>query len=451
MNQLKQLFVYLLLGLSLAILSPVAGATESAQTESTSSSDSKWDVLLQILGQTGQDITNANDQLEQMASRDVVADVEGIFKSVLDGISQYSGQTREKFSEVAGQSLLGGLAIISLSLLGFKFMLEGGNLGYIMADLIQFAMKLGIAVLFLNEFMLWFDQYLFGSFQQLATMAMPNYSEFLPEKLFTAIPVNFIQLIASSFSNLFEQGWMTVFAKLLPTLIMTIFLSLLLLIASLISIVTALATFVMMQIGLAVGPIMIPFMVLRQTEFVFDGWLKFMISAGMTFLVISLLTGMMVAAMTSLMGAYTSQPGALGFSSLLTLHGLLPTLLAGTAIGMLTAHLMMKAPDIAQSLISGGSEGIGKLGMNMQTSGQRVGNNAHNLGATGVGAARAGASAASAGARAGATAASAGAGAAMSAGAAASRRLISAMRSSSGGRSSYGGSSGVTTLPANRD
>lgn len=448
MNILKSWVLSLLMGIALMMAVPLATAqsTTNPPPASTESNSGMLDAFAQIFGQTGQEIRDANSGIEEMASRDVVADVEAIFKSVLDGITSYSTETRQKFSEVAGQTLLGGLAVIALSLLGFKFMLEAGNLGSIMSDLIQFALRAGIAVLFLNEFMLWFNDYLFGSFQQLATMAMPNFSDFSPEKLFTAIPVNFIQLIASSFSNLFDQGAMTVFTKMLPTLLMTIFLSLLLLVASLISIITALATFVMMQIGLAVGPIMIPFLVLRRTEFVFDGWLKFMITAGMTFLIISLLTGMMTSAMTSLMGAYTSQQATMGLSSLLTLHGLLPTLLAGTAVGMLTAHLMMKAPDIAQSLISGGSEGIGKMGMAMQGSGQKVGNQAHTMGAAGIGAARNAGGALGGAASAGASAASAGIGAAAGSAASASRRMISAARASR--TNSTRGVSHVTSLPS---
>lgn len=388
MAKLKELVVYVLLGMSLLLGSSGAFAqsTQNQPPSSSAGTTDAIDALLQIMAQTGRDVQDyAGGRIEDLTGGDVVSDVEKVFGSVLDGLTQYSNQTREAFSEVAGPRLLGGLAVIALSLLGFQLMLEAGNIGAIMTELIQFTLRLGIAVLFLNEFMLWFDQYLFGTFRTLADMAMPNFNSSSPEKMFTAIPVNFIQLIASSFSNLFDQGWMTIFTKLLPTLLMTIFLSLLLLIASLISLVAALATFVMMQIGLAVGPIVIPFLVLQRTQFIFDGWLRFMITAGMTFLVISLLTGMMTGAMTSLMGAYTSQAASLNLGSLITLHGLLPTLLAGTALGMLTAHLMMKAPDIAHALINGGSEGMGRLGQGIQGSGHKVGNNAHNIGARGVG------------------------------------------------------------------
>ena len=308
---------------------------------------------------------------------DVVQDIENTFKSILTGINGYTDNIRNQTMGY-GTSMLGGLAIIAFGLLGIRLGLEGGNLGSIMAELIQTSIKVGIALLFLNEYMTWFNDYLFGSFRMLADIAMPNLGSSSPEKLFTTIPVNFILLVTSSISNLMDQGWFDILTKLLPTLVLVLVLSIIMVLCGLISIVSALSAYVMMGIALAVGPIFIPWLVLQRTSFVFEGWLKFMISTGLTFFVIALITGLSVAAMNSLMIQFTGTQTHFGMASMVTANGFLPALLAGCSLGILTASLMMNASGIASKLISGGAEGIGHLGKSMSRNAGKVGDGVLN-------------------------------------------------------------------------
>jgi type IV secretory pathway VirB6-like protein len=107
-------------------------------------------------------------------------------------------------------------------------------------------------------------------------------------------------------------------------------------------------------IGMSLGPILVPWLIWQRTEFLFDGWLKFMIIAAMTKLVaalmISMVTGIIVA-LTSLSVAVDSSPMGLAKVDMAVAY----IIAIVAAIG---AFMMWQVQGIAQALISGGA-GVG--------------------------------------------------------------------------------------------
>ena len=108
------------------------------------------------------------------------------------------------------------------------------------------------------------------------------------------------------------------------------------------------------QIALAIGlaPLLIPWLVFKPTEFLFSGWLSFLLKAGFG-LVGVLAVGAVVsdgaAAMSTMISTMpTSDEGAMTYA-----------VMAGMSI--IFAFLMLKASDIGSGVISGSATGIGGI------------------------------------------------------------------------------------------
>jgi hypothetical protein len=99
-------------------------------------------------------------------------------------------------------------------------------------------------------------------------------------------------------------------------------------------------------IGMSLGPILVPWLIWQRTEFLFDGWLKFMIIAAMTKLVAALMISMVTGSV-----AVDSSP--LGLAKVDMAVAYMIAIVA--AIG---AFMMWQVQGIAQALISGGA-GVG--------------------------------------------------------------------------------------------
>lgn len=110
-------------------------------------------------------------------------------------------------------------------------------------------------------------------------------------------------------------------------------------------------TQIMVKIGFLLMPIMVPFLLLDKTRFVFDGWLKFMISAGFIKIVGAFLYGLMIGnvneAVEIARTATASESNAVAFyvySALLLLTGIM-------------AFIMAQAQSIGNALTSGIASG----------------------------------------------------------------------------------------------
>lgn len=107
----------------------------------------------------------------------------------------------------------------------------------------------------------------------------------------------------------------------------------------------------MIYIGLAVGPMLIPFLLVPKLSFLFDGWLKFMISASL-YKVIAVLVGLLAMSTVGQVVEYSNTVAGAGesiiFLSLMILF-----------FAMLGKQMMGLADNIATSLASGGVSAVG--------------------------------------------------------------------------------------------
>jgi hypothetical protein len=103
----------------------------------------------------------------------------------------------------------------------------------------------------------------------------------------------------------------------------------------------------MIMVGLTVGPILAPFLLLPPLSYLFNGWIKFMFSAGIVTLVSSviiILVGRIFVELNKLSSVVTDGT-ELGINLL--------AIFMMTAIGALGTYLSLKAPEIAMAMVSG--------------------------------------------------------------------------------------------------
>lgn len=111
---------------------------------------------------------------------------------------------------------------------------------------------------------------------------------------------------------------------------------------------------VMLYVGLAVGPILIPFLLIENLSFLFNGWLRFMISAAL-FKVIAVIIGVIVMGTIDYIVLYSQSVNA-GTDSPIFLS------LMVLFYAMLGKQLMGLSDNIASSLASGGGSSGGDGG-----------------------------------------------------------------------------------------
>jgi type IV secretory pathway VirB6-like protein len=152
--------------------------------------------------------------------------------------------------------------------------------------------------------------------------------------------------------------------------------------------------FLMFSLGAMLAPLFIPFLLLPYMSYLFDSWLRFMISATMYKVagaaVIALGTGIMDKTLGSLLTSLAGPVGAQDITGYLTEAGTAAVYgMMVAAVALSLAYLMLTLPSIAQGLISGSASVemrklMGSLGRaGQQTAGAAL--NAAGRGATAVG------------------------------------------------------------------
>lgn len=105
--------------------------------------------------------------------------------------------------------------------------------------------------------------------------------------------------------------------------------------------------------AIALAPVMIPWLLLKPTEFLFSGWLTFLLKGGFVLVAVSAIAGAISA---SVAGLNTIAAGSVaGIDSAMTYGAI-------ALMAMLFAFLLYKSADIGSGVISGGVTGISGMG-----------------------------------------------------------------------------------------
>ena len=125
---------------------------------------------------------------------------------------------------------------------------------------------------------------------------------------------------------------------------------------------------IMFGVGITLGPILIPWLIWQRTEFLFDGWLRFMIVGTLT----KIIAGFMTSLMTGIIIAVkrvSEQIEVRDAASLVAVDEFTAFLLC--IVAALGSFFMWQVPGLAQGLMSG-SSGIAMKGLSKGSTGQAL-------------------------------------------------------------------------------
>lgn len=270
-----------------------------------------------------------------------------------------------------GKTLLSAITLLVLSWEGIKIAMEMSTINETMGKFVNLILITGITFFLFDNYESYFGQsgLLIKGFDNIATsLGMGGDFATVVNKAvnsFFTLAGNIMgfdvkKATGAESPSLWEQikeytdigAAFATFVDWLPSLIVRAAAALVTIVAGAIFIIQMLLSQLGIVIGAIIGPIMIPWMLIPATSFLFDGWLKFMITAGMWKVVGAIIYAMAEPAITKLATAVSNTNGMAEDFGYLTLQALGILLVV-----VVIAVLMSKIQELAQALVSGGTVG----------------------------------------------------------------------------------------------
>ncbi len=293
----------------------------------------------------------------EFASDSYSGEITPALKNLVVGVNNFISDFQQKTTDIS-EKLFVYLSIIAISFTGIKLAMSsgGGSLSEPMSALIKTIFLIGFTFWLLHDgYELMVLGGIDGLCSKLAELALPGSG--------TKFEDGFINFSTAQFGILgdilkayTEQGWWEIFNSLSSMLIFTVLLMGLFIIFSLLALIAFMSVLVTVGIALAVGPIFIPFLVLEKTSFLFDGWVRFMIAASFTKVIIAIIVSI---------GLYAFKSIGIGQG------GIMGMMIVTTALGGMLAFMLLRAPEIAQSIMSGSSVSMAKFASKAMSSGMK--------------------------------------------------------------------------------
>ncbi|CAG0960191.1 hypothetical protein MTYP_00686 [Methylophilaceae bacterium] len=258
-----------------------------------------------------------------------------------------------------GHDLFLALGALAFAWMGIRLILEAGELTSIMGGLIRTILLAGIVYWLVSAgYSIVFVDGIAGSLDQIANTLLPggSMSGTLSESLSAFYRAGTATM---ELTNDFAAGesWnpLNIMGKIYSSLaqVGALFLSgLLLLLAGGVFFIVAMASQFMVTIAIILGPVFIPWLLLPAATFVFDGWLRFLISAALWKVLAAIIVGITSGVFQSL--ASKAEAAAKAGSSANYGEVMLASFVAGLT-ALLAAYLLLQIPSIAAALAGGGT------------------------------------------------------------------------------------------------
>ncbi len=123
-------------------------------------------------------------------------------------------------------------------------------------------------------------------------------------------------------------------------------------------------SYVMLQLGLALGPLLVGLSIIPAVSFLFDGWLRFMIAASLQQLVAWFVAVLVTKGIVpTLVGFYDKIDSRKEADIYFASNEI--AMIAIALLGFIAAFMMWQVPGLAQGLVSGGSSNAQSFGRGM--------------------------------------------------------------------------------------
>jgi type IV secretion system protein TrbL len=295
------------------------------------------------------------------------------------GAACSDGSGRRSSLMKIGWSLFGFFFVVNFVWAAVKSMVAGGGLNSFIGDLVPLLLTAAATGVFMSSDL---GAQIKSSIDVIGTAVTGESTKSIPD-LINGAGYNAFVAITNVFSipaaMMGSFGWtkiITMLVQILMSIIPVVVTVFLLLIAMMIYIGVLVTSQISVTIALVFAPILVPFLMFKPADFLFDGWLRFLIGASLMKIIGLLMnqfTGAILGKMASIAtdahnaGAYGID-GSTGLGIDIVLLGSM-ILLAGLA-----AVMMLQVPSITSGLLSGSSAGggFGGLGHLARMSGVRA-------------------------------------------------------------------------------
>lgn len=268
-----------------------------------------------------------------------------------------------------GSTLLGAIMSAVLAWEGIKIAMEVSSINEAVAKLVNLILIVSITFLLFDNYDSYFGRtgYLMSGFDTIAaSFGLGDLKTTISNAVTDFMSMaGQIMGIGNAKPPAEEKSWwesmkemteigtaLATFVDWLPSLIIRAAAALVTMLAGGIFVIQMLLSQLAVIIGVAIGPIMIPWMLIPATSFIFEGWLKFMITAGMWKVVGAIVFAIANPTIRSLAQKTYNTNGMESEFGTLTLMAL-----GILFVSVVIAVLMSKIQEIAQALVSGGSMG----------------------------------------------------------------------------------------------
>lgn len=285
-----------------------------------------------------------------------------------------------------GEKLFVGLSIIVLVWRGFEIVMQSGKITDVMGSLIRTLMLISIAY------------WMMGSNDEISPVAgfITDLTGSVAHELNRTWDVNSATMIKNGVTSIFGTmadigrlmadligtgGWTSMLTNAFANIPVFLYLALalaILMLSMVMYIATCILAIFASKIAIVLAPILVPWIILEATSFIFDGWLKFFITTNLYKVV-----GATVLLITE--GAFTTVTNATkNFASLPWTDRVLTSILIAVVAAVLT-YLMMQVPAIASGLISGGGRlDVSKMLSSAKQGSERAAGTGMQLGGKGM-------------------------------------------------------------------
>jgi len=283
-------------------------------------------------------------------------------ENAINSIFQQIGTLDYAMLMPEGEKLFGLLAVIVISWMGIRYLLQSGSMTDLMGSFIQSILMIGLVYWFIQP----------GSYTMIfGTGAIDDTSSGIvgsmnviagkiiggDSSLAGSITSTVSMLIGKSFeiavalkNEFFKDGssWMTLISSFFKNLFVIIYYVVamfMLLLAGLIFFAVTVYSQIMIIIALILGPVLIPWMLLPAASFLFDGWLRFLIIGALT----KVVGAIMIAVSAKVLDAVVLNIAGADFATQII------SAMMAMLFSLLIVYLMSQIPSIASSIIQGGS------------------------------------------------------------------------------------------------
>ncbi len=274
-----------------------------------------------------------------------------------------------------GMALVGGLFVLGMAWAGIRVIIEADNATSALAHVAKLTIVAGMAVAIIGGGHNWgmqlsagFDEIAKGvmsdatggkqkasstgemvtdAFTQIAAAAANILTGVDEKTLEKQPPGSGAERTWNALKNLFTESPLTTVLGFLQTIIFRIALCILILAAAMVYCGQLVVTQVMIKLAMLMMPLMVPWIILEASTFVFNGWLRFTIVAGLTKIVGALIFGITMNAVqvATKMSYEATMQGELVMM-------MITYFVAFLIVGIVTI-LMLQTTSIASALLSG--------------------------------------------------------------------------------------------------